>query len=487
MKKRQHPQRHLAPTKRPLKRWLLLGLLLLTLAGAGMLAMSQWDRWFGVPEDPSYTASGEIERVTITPQEDFAHGRTIAWRAGEEIRPAELLLSRIGERGEALRPERFVPTAEVIATPGGRAVYYQVRLDSLLEGATYTYRLRVQGAKDYTNTFRLPDEERRTSFLFLGDLQGNPHTLNQRIFAYLRQRDLPADFYALSGGLFASSTDEAWRDFYASLGALSGSLPFILSPGMGYTPTTGWSSLIDSRWTAQLPYPLNGPEGFLGRSYFIDFPLFRLIVLDTTDLLGVGSVRAHRTWLEGVLGGASQPWRIILSHHAVDRVEEGEKNLVMHYFFKELLTEGKADLVLQGHDHSYARATGRTPSGDTIPPLFVVSSASADYTRNGFNATFDRLGSGLLLYQHITVEPDRLSYTSYRFPKDSTEKPEKLRYDSVVLTRPTGETVRVKDLARSLPERFDYQAFGDDSRGRKKAAQYAKEVRDRAARRSAKK
>ena len=39
----------------------------------------------------------------------------------------------------------------------------------------------------------------------------------------------------------------------------------------------------------------------------------------------------------------------------------------------------------------------------------------------------------------------------------------------------------MRDFARTLPERFEFDSFGTDSKGRKKAAQYAKEVRDRKA------
>ena len=52
-------------------------------------------------------------------------------------------------------------------------------------------------------------------------------------------------------------------------------------------------------------------------------------------------------------------------------------------------------------------------------------------------------------------------------------------YDSIVLYKGEGGLVRIRDYARDLPERFDFNAFGSDSKGRKRAAQYAKEVRDR--------
>ena len=41
----------------------------------------------------------------------------------------------------------------------------------------------------------------------------------------------------------------------------------------------------------------------------------------------------------------------------------------------------------------------------------------------------------------------------------------------------------MEDKARTLPELFLYEGFGADSKGQKKAAQYAKEVKERRERR----
>ena len=215
-------------------------------------------------------------------------------------------------------------------------------------------------------------------------------------------------------------------------------------------------------------------------------PLLRFIIMDTTDIMGLGAIKQHKAWLRDVLKGSHQPWQIVLFHHAVDCVREGRKNLVMHYLFKDELVEGGADLVLQGHDHGYGRSSTRSESGDTIAPVFVISSASPKVYRNGFDTVHDRLGSGMQLYQRISVDYTSIHYASYRFPEaiaghpDSIVPESKRLYDSIVIEKSQG-MIRVRDLARDLPERFDFAGFGSDSKGRKKAAQYAKEVRDRKA------
>jgi len=144
----------------------------------------------------------------------------------------------------------------------------------------------------------------------------------------------------------------------------------------------------------------------------------------------------------------------------------------------ELISYG-ADLVLQGHDHGYARATTRSKDHDTIAPAFVISSASPKVYRNGFSSVHDRLGSGLQLYQRISIDSTEIRYASYRFPqpieghRDSIVPEPRRLYDSIVLYKGEGGLVRIRDYARDLPERFEFNAFGTDSKGRKRAAQYA--------------
>ena len=73
----------------------------------------------------------------------------------------------------------------------------------------------------------------------------------------------------------------------------------------------------------------------------------------------------------------------------------------------------------------------------------------------------DRLGSGLKLYQRISVDSATISYASYRFPEpvkghpDSITPETKRLYDSIVIDKGAAGQPRVRDFARTLPERFE--------------------------------
>lgn len=474
-----------APRKRwGWKQWLLITLVILVVL-VGLLLKLRWHAWFGnVPEEPYYVTEA-VDRVTLTPGEDFVTQRTIAWRSGEKPRGAKLLLQRISAKGDTLRPVVYEPKSQVVVSRSGQGCYYQVHLDSLQPGTTYLYRIQMAGGASAAAGFTMPQQEQNYNFVYIGDVQDPAGGESAANFRYLLRSGVPTDFYAFSGDQIEGPTDAYWSTWYASLQGLAMRTPIIAAAGNHEYLKRGFLRDLDPRWVPQFGYPMNGPEGWEGRSYYIDFPLMRFIVLDTTDIMWLSAINRHRAWLREALSSSKQRWQVVMFHHAVDCVREGRKNLVMHYAFKDILIEGGADLVLQGHDHGYARATTRSNTGDTIPPAFVISSASPKLYRNGFDPVHDRIGSGMQLYQRIHVDYDQIRYASYRFPPvklapgDTIESESKRLYDSIVIYHGERDLLRIKDMARDLPERFEFSEFGTDSKGRKKAAQYNKEVTDR--------
>ena len=219
------------PSKRK-RRWrIALIILAVLLVGTGILFKLRWRAWFGNVPEEAYTTEQAVSRVTLTPGEDFASQRTITWLSGETVRPAELLLRAINEKGDTLRPVSFVPTSEVVASRSGRGCYYQVHLDSLISGRSYLYTIRVQGADPVSGRFAMPSEDRATHFVYMGDVQDPSITESQRYFDYLRHTADSIDFFAFAGDQIEGPTDTYWRAWYTSIGSLTRSIPIIAAPG----------------------------------------------------------------------------------------------------------------------------------------------------------------------------------------------------------------------------------------------------------------
>lgn len=55
-------------------------------------------------------------------------------------------------------------------------------------------------------------------------------------------------------------------------------------------------------------------------------------------------------------------------------------NLAVRWMFDGLFREYGVDLVLQGHEHNYARMTNKNDEGEMTTPLYLVSHASRRVT-----------------------------------------------------------------------------------------------------------
>lgn len=461
--------------RRPGKRRLvILSTLAVLLVGLGVVTALRWRAWFGnSPEEP-YRTPEHIDRLTLTPGLHFESERTISWRCGEALQDAWLEYRQLGQEAWTKLPA----SGQLIETRSGKGCYYSAQLTGLGSGDSIVYRVRTGSVTSSEQHFVMPQGlDSLTRFVYLGDVQDPTGTMSRELFAQLREAHLPRlepDLITCAGDQIEGPSDAYWQVWYEAIGSeLSASLPWVMATGNHEYLKRGLSRELDPRWCAQYPYPHNGPEGFEGRSYYIDLPLMRLIVLDTTDINEPWSAYSHRSWMEKVLRSSAQPWQIVVMHHAVEAVRQGRSNLLMRYAIGPMLEDYGADLVLQGHDHAYSRRALRSTSGQMQTPVYVISSSSPKVYRNGFDTIHDRLGSGLQLLQSIQVRPESLHYQSYLYTGEL--------YDEIQILHSgqAGEPHQVVDKAGDIPELFLFDAFGSSSKGRAKAEAYQAEVAQR--------
>ncbi len=77
-------------------------------------------------------------------------------------------------------------------------------------------------------------------------------------------------------------------------------------------------------------------------------------------------------------------------HHPVYSIKGKTNNLAVRWMFDGLFREYGVDLVLQGHEHNYARMTNKNDEGEMTTPLYLVSHASPKSYRLSFNDKYDR-------------------------------------------------------------------------------------------------
>ncbi len=442
--------------------------LTIVILALSILLFIRYDAWFSnIPEDP-YITPKKIERITLTPGMDFTKERVISWRYDSIEHKSFVEYYKIDSTKIELETNLIPATSQSVETRAGHAYYYHANLSDLECGNRYTYRVISDNDTSTWRTFNVPFVNDTLRFLYVGDVQDPKGDESDSLFMVLRQKLLKFDFIAFAGDQIERPMDKYWNLWYKSLSDWAGTIPLVNVAG-NHEYIKGLNKTLDERWVAQHNYPQNGPADFKGKSYYVDFPLMRIIVIDSNVIQWPDAVLQHRNWLEETLKDATQPWKVVMFHHGVYSVREGRMNVMMRYLFLPVLNDNGADLVLQGHDHAYSRITTKA-DGDTIPPVFVISSASPKFYRNGFDPIHDRLGSGLALYQSIEVTKENLEFKSYLF--DGT------LYDDLTIQIGKDGKKNIIDRARNLDEIFKFDGFGDSKKGRAKRDKYLEAVRE---------
>ncbi len=180
---------------------------------------------------------------------------------------------------------------------------------------------------------------------------------------------------------------------------------------------------IARHWRPQFTLPRNGPLGTEETAYFIDYQGARIVSLNSNE-----RQKEQAAWLREVLSNNPNRWTIVTFHHPIFSPARNRDNPQLRALWKPVFDAFKVDLVLTGHDHTYARsgdASGRPSVGTINAPagynqvydpaigtVYVVSvSGPKMYDMTGdFWAV--RAAEDTQLFQIITVDGDELHFVA---------------------------------------------------------------------------
>jgi len=176
-------------------------------------------------------------------------------------------------------------------------------------------------------------------------------------------------------------------------------------------------------WAPQFTFPRNGPPGLEESVYFIDYQGARIVSLNSNERQA-----EQVAWLRTVLTDNPQRWTILTFHHPIFSPARGRDNASLRSLWRPAIEEFKVDLVLTGHDHTYARSgevSGGLRVGTTnvaagysqvydpaIGTVYVVSVSGPkmyDLTNDTWAV---RTAEDTQLFQIVTVDGDELRYVA---------------------------------------------------------------------------
>jgi 3',5'-cyclic AMP phosphodiesterase CpdA len=120
-------------------------------------------------------------------------------------------------------------------------------------------------------------------------------------------------------------------------------------------------------------------------------------------------------WLDRLLASNPNRWTVIFLHFPLFSSEPGRDNPKVRAALKPLIDKYHVDLVLQGHDHGYARgAVGPNgPSADNVGTTYAVSVAGPKMYDVAPLTWARKSASRTQAYQIIDVTRKKLVYRAY--------------------------------------------------------------------------
>ena len=222
---------------------------------------------------------------------------------------------------------------------------------------------------------------------------------------------------------------------------------------------------LSIHWHRQFTLPTNGPEGMEETVYYLDHQGMRVVGLNSEAAkMDEEVLRTQTEWLRSTLREAEQDpgirWTVVTFHHPMFSSGEGRSNADLRAAWRPILDAYNVDLVLQGHDHTYARGqsknlkqgvNARSPEGGTV---YVNSVSGAkmyeikpDRWEDFDGVEMQRGGENTQLYQVVRVGVDTIQFRAYT----ATGTP----YDAFDLVRPGdgGPSRMIERPPANRPER----------------------------------
>ncbi len=367
-------------------------------------------------------ASKNPDRIILNMAQDASTGVAITWRTDNSVSEGfcelqELTGSRINPSNtKTFKAKTTSVKYEYQGETTINANQHSCVLTGLIAGRKYLYRVGFEDNKSEWFEFSQPQNDNgRFSFVYFGDPQTDLKSQWSRVVrkAY---NTVPDCSFMLYGGdiINRAGRDTEWYEWFEAGSYIFASVPQVLTPG-----NHDYIDLqIDPHWKYQFTQPGNGPKEVQGSCFFIDYKNLKIISIDSAveseleDENGA-ALKSQKLWLDSVLTANTKQWVIVTTHLPFYSPKQSRDNPQVRKNFQPILEKHKVDLVLTGHDHSYARGTASDNEAVKPTVMYVVSVSGPKLYEPGDKTWMQFKGGNQQLFQVITIDDDNLDFKAY--------------------------------------------------------------------------
>jgi len=433
--------------------------LLLVLALAAWVA-ARWNVWFGNPEELAVEPLTAPGHVLLTFGDENELSRNVSWQCDTVIQPSCLELVNLGE-GDTTSIDA---QGEIFESRKGKAAYYVARLRQLKPGHQYRYRVITGSKPSPWYTFRTRNSEAsKFSFMFVGDIQDTIGGVANQLLMQAWAHHPEVEFLVCGGDLTERPANQYWAETFRTLDSIGQSMPLLNVTG-NHDYFKGVIRRLERRFPLVFSYFLDSKVED-NMVYTLNYGDVQLFVLDSNREFF--HLSTQRQWLEEQLQQSKAKWKILVLHHPLYSIK-GSNNLIQRWMFDDLVRQYGVDLVLQGHEHAYARWIGSVyKNGAPAVPVYTISHCSPKNYRINFDERFDKFGISSRYYQTVSVSGDTLTMATYDANTHAL-------YDSLMVVVSPTKAHLVTDLGKDIPEYMEYTPDPNN----KKDQKFAKRIQE---------
>lgn len=373
-----------------------------------------------------YIPSARPERIVLNITEDPETSVAVTWRTDTTVSET---IARVSPNLPTIflaDSSRTVKgTWQDITADGVTARFHSVILSGLTPGKTYAYS--VGSGANSSEWFSIKTAEEGTApftFLWLGDTQG-PISSYARIIRQAYRKTPEASFMIFTGDLVdgGSSTmlhDDEWGEWHRAAAFIPSEVPVVATPGNHefYDPQVRQNRDLNKYWRFGFTLPANGPAGLEETTYSFDYQGVRFIILSSDDMIrNEEFARGTTEWVENLLRNNPCRWTVMAFHHPFFSTSAKRDNRPVRDNLKPLVDRYGVDLVLNGHDHTYARGTampeGTERKGKAAGTVYVVSVSGPKQYQQDAKPWWDLGYTNTQLWQAISIDGNTLTYKAY--------------------------------------------------------------------------
>jgi 3',5'-cyclic AMP phosphodiesterase CpdA len=366
-----------------------------------------------IPDADLHRPTALPDRVILTWAGDPSTTQAVTWRTDTSVDRAVAELA-VDEDGPAFvkKATTFSAATAKFVSDLGEAHYHSVRFTGLTPGTQYVYRVGDGFNWTEWNQFRtMLDKPAPLTFLYVGDAQNEIWALWSRLARNAWSEVPKADFIIHAGDLVNRSLRDAeWGEWHQAAGWINRSRVSVPSPGNHEynAPAQGAPRELTPHWRPQFTLPENGLADLPESSYWYDIQGVRLVVLNSNV-----KQSEQAAWLDEILARNPQRWTVVTFHHPVFSAAANRDNKAWREAIQPVFDKHAVDIVLTGHDHTYARSnlqTGVSGRAGKSGTVYVVSVSGPKMYNLDREPWMVRAAEDTQLYQVIRIAGDRLRY-----------------------------------------------------------------------------